>query len=102
MMVNLNFYRFYKQYDEFEEMSLDFKRNKMKEFERLSNNFKNLKPIEQETQLKEEWIMKNVNDLYEKYYNFCKNDFDNEDEWSEAKNKKFDYKQLELFDKTDK
>ena len=96
------FYRFYKQYDEFEEMSLDSKHNKMKEFKRLLNNFKSLKPLKQETQLKKERIMKNVDELYKKYYNFYKNDFDNDDELSEAKKKKFDYKQFELFDKTDK
>ena len=46
--------------------------------------------------------MKNVDELYKKYYNFYKNDFDNDDELSEAKKKPFDYKQFELFDKTDK
>ena len=46
--------------------------------------------------------MKNVDELYEKYYNFYKNDFDNNDELSEAKKKKIDYKQFELFDKIDK
>ena len=83
-------------------MSLDSKHNKMKEFKRLLNNFKSLKPLKQETQLKKERIMKNVDELYKKYYNFYKNDFDNDDELSEAKKKKFDYKQFELFDKTDK
>ena len=29
--------------------------------------------------------MKNVDELYKKYYNFYKNDFDNDDELSEAK-----------------
>ena len=83
-------------------MSLDSKHNKMKEFKRLLNNFKSLKPLKQETQLKKERIMKNVDELYKKYYNFYKNDFDNDDELSEAKKKPFDYKQFELFDKTDK
>ena len=46
--------------------------------------------------------MKNVDEPYKKNYNFYKNDFDNDDELSEAKKKKFDYKQFELFDKTDK
>ena len=82
-------------------MSLDSKHNKMKEFKKLLNNFKNLTPIKQETQLKNERIMKNVDKLYEKYYNAYKNDYDNDDELSEAKKKKFDYKQFELFDKTD-
>ena len=83
-------------------MSLDSKHNKMKEFKRLLNNFKSLKPLKQEIQLKKERIMKNVDELYKKYYNFYKNDFDNDDELSEAKKKKFDYKQFELFDKTEK
>ena len=83
-------------------MSLDSKHNKMKEVKRLLNNFKSLKPLKQEIQLKKERIMKNVDELYKKYYNFYKNDFDNDDELSEAKKKKFDYKQFELFDKTEK
>ena len=44
--------------------------------------------------------MKNI-DEYEKYYNAQKNNYD-ADELSEAKKEKFDYKQCELFDKTDK
>ena len=46
--------------------------------------------------------MKNVDELYEKYYNDYKNGFDNDDELKETKKKKFDYKQFELFDKTDR
>ena len=46
--------------------------------------------------------MKNVDELYKKYYHFYKNDFDNDDELSEVKKKKIDCKQFELFDKTDK
>ena len=45
--------------------------------------------------------MKNVDKLYEKYYNAYKNDFDT-DELSETKKKKIGYRQFELFDKTDK
>ena len=48
-------------------MSLDFKHKKMKEFERLLNNFKNLIPTKEDTQLKKERIMKNVDKLYEKF-----------------------------------
>ena len=96
-----SFYRFYKEYNEFEEMSLDSKYNKMKKFINLTI-FKNLKQKTPKTQLKKERIMKNVDELYEKYYNDYKNDFDNDDELSKAKNKKFAYKQFELFDKTDK
>ena len=46
--------------------------------------------------------MKNVDELYEKYYNSYKSNFDNDDQLSEAKNKKINYKQFELFNKTDK
>ena len=46
--------------------------------------------------------MKNVNELYEKYYNAYKNDYDNDNGLSEGKKKKIDYKQFELLDKTDK
>ena len=46
--------------------------------------------------------MKNVDELYEKYYDAYKNDYDSDDELHETKKKKTDYKQFELFDKTDK
>ena len=46
--------------------------------------------------------MKTVDEIYEKYYFGYKNNFDNDDELSEAKKKEFDCKQFELFDKRDK
>ena len=46
--------------------------------------------------------MKNVEELYGKYYNAYKSDYDSEDELSEAKEKTVNYKQFELVDKTDK
>ena len=96
-----SFYRFYKEYNEFEEMSLDSKYNKMKKFTNLLNIFQNLKPKNPKTQLKKERIMKNVDELYEKYYNAYKNDYDN-DELNEGKKKKFGYRKFKLFNKTDK
>ena len=53
-------------------------------------------------QLKKEQIMKNVDELYEKYYSVYKNNHDNNDELSEGKKKKFHYRQFELFVKSDK
>ena len=41
---NYKFDKFYKQHDEFEEMSLDFKYNRIKEFNKLLIKFKALKP----------------------------------------------------------
>ena len=70
----------------------------MKELNKLLITFKALKPGNSKTQLKKERIMKNSDKLYEKYYNAYKNDYDADDELSEAKKKKFDYKQFELFD----
>ena len=70
--ANYKFYDFYKGYDEFEEISLDSKYNKMNKFTNLLTKFKNLKPKKAETQLKKEWIMKNVDELYEKYQNASK------------------------------
>ena len=40
--------------------------------------------------------MKNVDDLYKNYYNACKSNFDTDDELTEDKKKKFNYKQFEL------
>ena len=96
-----SFYRFYKEYNEFEKMSLDSKYNKMKTFTNFLTIFKNLKPKNSKTRLKKEQIIKNVDELYKKYYNAYKNDYD-ADELSETKKKTFDYKQFELFDKTHK
>ena len=45
--------------------------------------------------------MKNGGELYRKYYNAYKSDYDTDDELNEAKKKKFDYKQFKLVDKTD-
>ena len=39
---NHTFYRFYERYDEFEEMSLDSKYNRMKEFNKLLISFKSV------------------------------------------------------------
>ena len=85
-------------------MSLDSKYNRMKEFNKPVIKFKVLKPKNPKTQLKKEPIMKNVAELDEKYYNAYENDCDNDDELKRKvrlKRKKIDYKQFELFDKTD-
>ena len=66
-------------------MPLDFKHKKMKEW--LLNNIKILIPMKQETQLKKERIMKNVDKLYEKYCNSYKNDYDGDNELKEVKMK---------------
>ena len=58
-----NFYSFYKECNEFEEMSLDSKYNEMKKFTNLLTIYKNLKPKKTKTRLKKERVMKNVDEL---------------------------------------
>ena len=95
MMVTINFTNFTKD-------MMNLKYNRIKEFNKLLIRLKALKSKKQETLLKKELIMKNVDELYEKYYNAYKNHFENDDGLDESKNKKFNYKQFEFFDKRDK
>ena len=46
--------------------------------------------------------MKNIDELYKKYYNVYKSDYGTDDELNETKKKKFDHNQFKLVDKTDK
>ena len=71
---NHAFFRFYKGYEEFKEISLDSKYNWMKEFNKLFLNFKSVETKKSETQLKKERIMKNVDELYKNYYNAYKSE----------------------------
>ena len=83
-------------------MSLDSKYNRIKEFNKLLIKFKTLKSEKPETHFKKERILKNVDELYEKYCNAYKNDYDKDDELNEVEEKKVDYKRFELFDKLNK
>ena len=96
------FYRFYKGYDEFKEMSLDSKCNRIKDFNKLLISFKNLKTKKTETQLQKERFMKNVDERYKNYFNAYKSDYDTHDELTGDKKKNFDYKQFELDNKINK
>ena len=51
-----SFYRFDKEFNEFEEMSLDSKYNNMKKYTNVLTIFKNIKPKNPKTQLKNERI----------------------------------------------
>ena len=82
MMVTINFTNFTKGM-----MNLNY--NRIKEINTLFIRFKALKSKKQETLLKKERIMKNVDEFYKKYYNAYKNHFENDDELDESKNKKF-------------
>ena len=54
---NYKIYRFYKVYDEIEEVSLDSKYNRIKGFNKSLIKFKAFKPKNPKTQLKKERIM---------------------------------------------
>ena len=97
---NYDFFKYYKGYDEFKEMSLDSKYNRMKEFNKLFLNFKSVKTKKkkQKHNLKKKRIMKNVEELYKNYYNAYKSDFDTDYVLAENKKKKLNYKQFELDD----
>ena len=99
---NHDFYKFYKGYDEFGEMSLDSKCNRTKGFNKIFISFKSVKIKQTVKRFQKERTLKNVNELYEKYCNAYKSDNDTDDELNEAKKKKFDHNQFKLRDKTDK
>ena len=68
-------------------MSLGSKYKKLNDFNKRLIKFKKFTPKKTETQKKKERIMKNVDELYEKYYNAYKNDYDTDNELNEAKKK---------------
>ena len=63
---------------------IDSKYNSMKAFNKLLLASKLLKKKKTETRLKKERIIKNVDELYEKYYNAYKSDYDTDDELNET------------------
>ena len=73
-------------------MSLDSKYKKIKKFNELLISFKNLETRKPETNFRKNRIMKNVDELYEKYYNAYESDYDTDDELKEDKKKESDYK----------
>ena len=84
---NHKFYGFYKGCDEFEEMSLDSKYNKLKKINKHLIHFKSVKPKNEKMRLKKERIMKNVVEIYKNYYYVCKLDYDNNDNLNKTKKK---------------
>ena len=65
--------------------SIDSKYNSMKAFNKLLISFKAVKTKKKtETRLKKERIIKNLDELYEKYYNAYRSDYDTDDELNET------------------
>ena len=65
---------------------IDSKYNSMKAFNKLllASKLLKKKKTTTETRLKKERIIKNVDELYEKYYNAYKSDYDTDDELNET------------------
>ena len=73
----------------------------MKEFNKLPISFKVVKTKKRNTTQKGANYEK-LYELYERYYNAYKSDYDTNDELNEAEKKMFDCKQFELDSKIDK
>ena len=83
-------------------MSLGSKYKKINEFNKRLIKFKKVIAKIPETQKKKSRIMKNVDELHEKYYDVYKDDYDTNDELNQAKKKGFDYTKFKVGNKIDK
>ena len=93
------FYRFYRDFEKFKRMvSIDSKHGELKEFYILLSNFKNHKPIATKTRNCKDRILNNVNQLYNKYLDTYKKNYDSED-LNERDEKLFDPNQFEILGK---
>ena len=67
------FYKFYRDFENIKRMvSIDPKHNKLIEFYKLLSDFKNHKPINNETKNRKNRILNKVNQLYNKYFDTYK------------------------------
>ena len=74
------FYRFYRGSQKFKRMlSIDSKNGELQEFWELLSDFKNLKPATIETKNHKNRIMNNFSQLYNKYFDAYKKNYDSED-----------------------
>ena len=84
------FYRFYRDSGKFKRMeSIDSKHGELKEFYKLLSDFKSHKPVTIEAKIRKIRVMNNINQLYNKYFDTCKNNYDSED-LNEEDKKMFD------------
>ena len=59
-------------------VSLDSKHGELKEFYKLLSDLKNHKPITNETKIHKNGILNNVNQIYNKYFDTYKTNYDSE------------------------
>ena len=73
------FYRFYRDSEKIKRMvAIDSKNGELKEFKKLLSHLKNHKPITTETKNCKNRILNNVNQLYNKYFDTYKKNYDSE------------------------
>ena len=86
------FYKFYRDFKKFKRMSLGSKYGEMNDFYTFLNAFINThEATTTEAKIRKDRIMKNVNQLYNKYFNTCKKNHDSEKVKGEEKRGR-DYK----------
>ena len=81
-------------------MSLGSKYGELNEFYKILSDFKNHKPCTTQTKDCKDRILKNVSQLYNKYFDTYKNNYDSEKVKDEEKRGR-DYKQFEIIDNGD-
>ena len=79
-------------------MPLGSKYGELKEFYKLLIDFKNHKPLIAETKDRKDRIMKNVNQLYNQYFDTYKKNY-NSEKVKDKEKRGPDYKQFEIIDK---
>ena len=92
------FYKFYRDFKKFKRMSLGSKYGELKEFYKLLSDFKNHKPITTETKNRKNKILNNVNQLYNKYFDTHKKNYNSEN-LNERDEKLFDPNQFKILGK---
>ena len=93
------FYSFHRNFEKIKAMvSLDSKHGELKQFYILLSDFKNHKPITNQTKNRKNRILSNVNQLYNKYFDTYKENYNSEN-LNERDEKDFDPNQFKILDK---
>ena len=77
---NFSFYKFYRDFQNFKDRSLESKYNGISKFYKTLNEFKNHKRNADETQQRKNKVINNVLELYNNYFNSYKKTFDETNE----------------------
>ena len=89
---NFTFYKFYRDFQNFKDRSLESKYNDISKFYKILNEFKNHKTNTDETQQRKNKVINNAVTLYNNYFDFYKKTF------NETRNETFDKTTLDDYD----